>query len=111
MRDVQLRREYAAFHAELQSLRLMIRKLLIELEANPDKASPTLPTYIKLIWGPFLQRYTEFLLRAEGIDALKWQPSIPGRSEEHTSELQSLMRISYAVFCLKKTKEEQQIKN
>src|SRR3546814_3752655 len=26
------------------------------------------------------------------------------RSEEHTSELQSLMRISYAVFCLKKTK-------
>src|SRR3546814_1623291 len=27
---------------------------------------------------------------------------IPRRSEEHTSELQSLMRISYAVFCLKK---------
>src|SRR3546814_6190736 len=33
-------------------------------------------------------------------------PSIPEtRSEEHTSELQSLMRISYAVFCLKKKKE------
>src|SRR3546814_10509037 len=33
-----------------------------------------------------------------------------GRSEEHTSELQSLMRISYAVFCLKKkkTKGEQE---
>src|SRR3546814_8719228 len=30
--------------------------------------------------------------------------SIGIRSEEHTSELQSLMRISYAVFCLKKTK-------
>src|SRR3546814_18583824 len=29
------------------------------------------------------------------------------RSEEHTSELQSLMRISYAVFCLKKTKSTQ----
>src|SRR3546814_8492717 len=28
------------------------------------------------------------------------------RSEEHTSELQSLMRISYAVFCLKKTKKQ-----
>src|SRR3546814_1126076 len=28
------------------------------------------------------------------------------RSEEHTSELQSLMRISYAVFCLKKKREE-----
>src|SRR3546814_3159360 len=30
------------------------------------------------------------------------------RSEEHTSELQSLMRISYAVFCLKKKKSSQQ---
>src|SRR3546814_10548697 len=29
---------------------------------------------------------------------------VPYRSEEHTSELQSLMRISYAVFCLKKKK-------
>src|SRR3546814_1271845 len=29
------------------------------------------------------------------------------RSEEHTSELQSLMRISYAVFCLKKKKKKQ----
>src|SRR3546814_9239322 len=33
------------------------------------------------------------------------------RSEEHTSELQSLMRISYAVFCLKKKKTDKQISN
>src|SRR3546814_939686 len=33
---------------------------------------------------------------------LRWRPY---RSEEHTSELQSLMRISYAVFCLKKKKK------
>src|SRR3546814_4330980 len=32
-------------------------------------------------------------------------PSAEKRSEEHTSELQSLMRISYAVFCLKKKKK------
>src|SRR3546814_8309000 len=31
------------------------------------------------------------------------------RSEEHTSELQSLMRISYAVFCLKKKKKQDQV--
>src|SRR3546814_2465784 len=31
---------------------------------------------------------------------------VPIRSEEHTSELQSLMRISYAVFCLKKKKQK-----
>src|SRR3546814_6798884 len=44
-------------------------------------------------------------------EALETQPEIiaaacPFRSEEHTSELQSLMRISYAVFCLKKKKNE-----
>src|SRR3546814_8133482 len=32
----------------------------------------------------------------------KYAPATLSRSEEHTSELQSLMRISYAVFCLKK---------
>src|SRR3546814_5964648 len=36
------------------------------------------------------------------LDSWQW------RSEEHTSELQSLMRISYAVFCLKKTKSTTQ---
>src|SRR3546814_6634384 len=34
-----------------------------------------------------------------------------GRSEEHTSELQSLMRISYAVFCLKKKKNSTHYKS
>src|SRR3546814_2163247 len=36
----------------------------------------------------------------------QWGPGRNGRSEEHTSELQSLMRISYAVFCLKKKKKK-----
>src|SRR3546814_1248803 len=35
----------------------------------------------------------------------------PARSEEHTSELQSLMRISYAVFCLKKKKKKKRKKH
>src|SRR3546814_10131963 len=46
--------------------------------------------------------------RAVGLDedraAARHFGHIVGRSEEHTSELQSLMRISYAVFCLKKKK-------
>src|SRR3546814_9114523 len=41
----------------------------------------------------------EALRRLDGKD-------IPGRSEEHTSELQSLMRISSAVFCLKKKQQK-----
>src|SRR3546814_2870587 len=43
--------------------------------------------------------------RLELLDALRGF-----RSEEHTSELQSLMRISYAVFCLKKKKNKNQNK-
>src|SRR3546814_7446730 len=39
-----------------------------------------------------------------GLDA----QMMPSRSEEHTSEIQSLMRISYAVFCLKKKKTNMQ---
>src|SRR3546814_7175828 len=40
----------------------------------------------------------------KGYKAVRAQSGM--RSEEHTSELQSLMRISYAVFCLKKKKEK-----
>src|SRR3546814_6293537 len=45
----------------------------------------------------YIPGYTDLSLRKEV------------RSEEHTSELQSLMRISYAVFCLKKKKHKYQI--
>src|SRR3546814_4761531 len=45
-------------------------------------------------------------ISAPAVDAHKYTRGlcavVAGRSEEHTSELQSLMRISYAVFCLKK---------
>src|SRR3546814_5196342 len=40
----------------------------------------------------------------ESVRTILRQRTGDGRSEEHTSELQSLMRISYAVFCLKKKK-------
>src|SRR3546814_20334638 len=54
--------------------------------------------------GPAAGRYGDLLLdlqHPEGAEADLLQP----RSEEHTSELQSLMRISYAVLCLKKKKQ------
>src|SRR3546814_10403602 len=53
-------------------------------------------------------------MQAEGAIILSIQPcqyslgnTTKWRSEEHTSELQSLMRISYAVFCLKKKNQQQ----
>src|SRR3546814_5536961 len=71
-------------------------------------------------------RGNEFLLRATSSKLQSWyfiNGSCTGascgiariwlrlkvRSEEHTSELQSLMRISYAVFCLKKKKKHESI--
>src|SRR3546814_10434298 len=42
---------------------------------------------------------------AAGATSLRLRVNPLNRSEEHTSELQSLMRISYAVFCLKKKKK------
>src|SRR3546814_9966859 len=41
---------------------------------------------------------------ARAVEELRRRIACAGRSEEHTSELQSLMRISYAVFCMKKKK-------
>src|SRR3546814_3531973 len=47
--------------------------------------------------GASIQKTNNVLIVEQGAQGTSY-----GRSEEHTSELQSLMRISYAVFCLKK---------
>src|SRR3546814_7587120 len=61
------------------------------------------------IKDPILRRKARRCLitkfRCDVVALEKWR-----RSEEHTSELQSLMRISYAVFCLKKKKHINRIK-
>src|SRR3546814_4997936 len=58
---------------------------------------PTMPPTVSEISARF-QRAA-----AADLAVFRRTPKWPGRSEEHTSELKSLMRISYAVFCLKKT--------
>src|SRR3546814_7139896 len=64
------------------------------------------------IWGGTIEQMRVGALPLGTLDAaLSPLPLLLGRvrSEEHTSELQSLMRISYAVFCLKKTKKLTQL--
>src|SRR3546814_1588507 len=51
------------------------------------------------------QLATRILAEQSGISSENLRMGKISRSEEHTSELQSLMRISYAVFCLKKKKK------
>src|SRR3546814_6453043 len=66
---------------------------------------------LALGWIAILLLFARDLPSTEAL--LAYEPPLPshvraidGRSEEHTSELQSLMRISYAVFCLKKKKKK-----
>src|SRR3546814_7573646 len=56
-------------------------------------------------WSPSLMRISQASYSAS-LPAASSSSSMIVRSEEHTSELQSLMRISYAVFCLKKKKQQ-----
>src|SRR3546814_9922408 len=65
--------------------------------AKTQIASFKVPRYIRFIeeWPMSTSKIQKFKLRNELMEE---------RSEEHTSELQSLMRISYAVFCLKNKK-------
>src|SRR3546814_8748112 len=57
--------------------------------------------------GQYGQRASEIRAAKVGNERqLERCPAVAGRSEEHTSELQSLMSISYAVFCLKKKKTQ-----
>src|SRR3546814_5786854 len=57
--------------------------------------------------GPEMAQSAQDAATSYGEPTLEGQSptEVPIRSEEHTSELQSLMRISYAVFCLKKKKK------
>src|SRR3546814_5729256 len=83
------------------------------LEIGPDAAAPR----VLLIRGRFgrgnCQAYTnqcgryQQLLPRSAVSSALLGKNLP-RSEEHTSELQSLMRISYAVFCLKNKKKTTQ---
>src|SRR3546814_1370340 len=60
---------------------------------------------LPIVLGLFFIAYLAFMVLATSLEAnlsLNTRYAFPIRSEEHTSELQSLMRISYAVFCLKK---------
>src|SRR3546814_2822360 len=58
----------------------------------------------------FVEEYTSRYLGPVTIAFATDQAPASGiRSEEHTSELQSLMRISYAVFCLKKKKKQMKL--
>src|SRR3546814_4533334 len=75
--------------------------------ASPAPAPITLPAENRVRnIGPSPDAHHFFCISAAC--AIYERSTLSNRSEEHTSELQSLMRISYAVFCLKKKKMKKQ---
>src|SRR3546814_7938722 len=110
-----------------RQLPVRLRRKAREQRANPRRSRQR--TWISRRFGARFSRYEHLLKRQKrGLPTFsEWSsnnmdretgPSLsnmPGmrishclkRSEEHTSELQSLMRISYAVFCLKKKKQNE----
>src|SRR3546814_17222148 len=80
---------------------LMIR--LPPRSTRTDTLFPYTTLFRSRIIGPQLHMKSTYALPSTS-HTLAPSPRAKNRSEEHTSELQSLMRISYAVFCLKKKK-------
>src|SRR3546814_1793572 len=97
-----------ALHAQCvgQRLQAFVHQLQRMQELVVEKLGGLLPGEmdLQLVLGHQAQRFFMRLRR------FRVEPAAE-RSEEHTSELQSLMRISYAVFCLKKKKKKNKYKN
>src|SRR3546814_7947924 len=88
-------RDMLILNARACSSRLMSREMLVALRLEE--------------MADLLMRPSLFMRNIYAHDRQRKQPIVEPRSEEHTSELQSLMRISYAVFSLKK-KQNKNIK-
>jgi alkylation response protein AidB-like acyl-CoA dehydrogenase len=93
--DDQLRREFSLLYARMRGVRAMVRKMLAEIESNPDMAASMMTTFIKLVWATLLQDYTEFVLRAEGIDGQALEPPIWGGGHNTGLRMNDFLR-SYA---------------
>src|SRR3546814_3141694 len=91
-------RDMLILNARACSSRLMSREMLVALRLEE--------------MADLLMRPSLFMRNIYAHDRQRKQPIVKpvfSRSEEHTSELQSLIRISYAVFCLQKKKNEEHV--
>src|SRR3546814_14611145 len=118
MDEVAVTAQRRAVQEDLGDLKLYRVPMRVNVNANGQKQvalleKPAVPfdlLYGATIWPEAVTEAAplHMLVRMENKEKQGLGLPLPSggiaRSEEHTSELQSLMRISYAVFCLKKTK-------
>src|SRR3546814_6344121 len=91
--------------ASIAGLRKSLAYMAVVISTPCFSSAGAVDLTMVMAWGEAVRiQYSFFceLSRGGGQAAGRWIGISVRRSEEHTSELQSLMRISYAVFCLKK---------
>src|SRR3546814_3281561 len=85
--------------------------LLVDIEAVSQSEIDRLRATVTAATAALAGANARIAARALDVEFTTVRAPLSGRSEEHTSELQSLMRISYAVFCLKKKNNKQPSSN
>src|SRR3546814_7322679 len=93
-----------AAHSHARQVTEFDRRLLQFVEARQSDPEP--PWRLEGAWGVEVLRMLARSGRGHWQNEQAPALTVDVRSEEHTSELQSLMRISYAVFCLKKKQKK-----
>ncbi|NWG52175.1 MAG: acyl-CoA dehydrogenase family protein [Hydrogenophilaceae bacterium] len=93
--DAALRRTFVTHYGELQSLRLLIRRMLSELDENPEMGASALPPLIKIKWSELLRRHTDFWLAVGGLNAQEDAPPLTGGGHITGNRMQDFMS-SYA---------------
>src|SRR3546814_2126134 len=103
MKDDRVADQLVQMRAEVAAVRAMTYRNISHV-ARTGQPGPE-ASVIRLFTSELGQRLERMAVLLKGADILDFRYGGDDRSEEHTSELQSLMRISYAVFCLKKKKQ------
>src|SRR3546814_9588203 len=91
-----------SLHAHMQVYLRDCRERLEQRQRLLSTNKPWAQLLTKLLIGDLAVRFRYFFLAGDFDYPTQQEAAAAFRSEEHTSELQSLMRIPYAVFCLKK---------
>jgi len=90
-RDDEIRRTFVTHYAELQSLRLLIRRMLRELDANAETHASALPSLIKIKWSELLRRHTDFWLAVGGLETQVYAPPLTGGGHVTGNRMQDFM--------------------
>src|SRR3546814_2334152 len=89
----------------------LARELGHAVEGSDQAVYPPMSTQLETLGIALKQGYAPTNISPDCDEIVVGNALSRSRSEEHTSELQSLMRISYAVFCLKKKKKNKKQKH